>query len=45
LQAEGQRFDTRSYLVPERSMIRDEKSPDKAQKDISLWITYLALPE
>jgi hypothetical protein len=36
LQAEGQRFDTRSSLVSERRRIRDEKRPDKAQKDTSL---------
>jgi hypothetical protein len=36
LQAEGQRFDKISYLISERSMIRDEKRPDKAQKDTSL---------
>jgi hypothetical protein len=36
LQAEGQRFDKISYLVSERSMIRVEKRPDKAQRDASL---------
>ncbi len=36
LQAEGQRFDKISYLVSERRVIRDEKRPDKAQKDTSL---------
>jgi hypothetical protein len=40
LQAEGQRFDKISYLVSERRVMRDEKRPDKAQKDTSLWTTH-----